>query len=114
MAAGVKETKEIVKFVVALGNFIAVNAGKSPIALALQVPAILNLLQLIPAAIGGAQKAVAEAADGFTPEEKAQLYAEVDLLKWPNATIESVVEAGLKAALGLGDLIAAIRGEISA
>jgi ABC-type proline/glycine betaine transport system permease subunit len=114
MTAGVKETKEIVKFVVALGNFLATNAGKSPVVLALQIPALLNLLQLIPAAIGGVHKAVSEAADGFSPEEKAQLYAEVDLLKWPNATIENVVEAGLKAALGLGDLITAIRGELAA
>lgn len=111
MTAGVKETREILQFVVGLANFVANNAGKSPLGLVLQIGDLVNLIQLVPAAIGGAHKAVAEALDGFSLEEKEALYAEIEQIKVPSATVEQVMEAALKAGVALSDLIGVMRGE---
>lgn len=111
MSVGAKETLEIVRFIVCFANFVIKNAGKSPVALVLQLGELVNLLQLVPSAITGAHKALAEALDGFTTEEKEQLYAAIDELKAPSATMEAIVESALKAAVGFSELIGALRGE---
>ena len=111
MTAGVKETKEILVFVVALANFVVANAGKTPLALVLQIGELVGLLQLVPSAIGGAHKALAEAVDGFSMEEKEALFAEIEQLKSSSSTVEQVMESALKAAVALTDLIGVMRGE---
>lgn len=111
MTSGVKETKEIVQFVVALANFVANNAGKNPLGLVLAIGDLVGVLQLVPAAIGGAHLALAEVIDGLSIEEKEELYAEIERFKGPSATVEQVLEGALKAAVALSDLVGVLRGE---
>lgn len=114
MTVGVKETLEIVRFLVSFANFVIKNAGKSPVALVLQLGELVNLLQLVPSAISGAHKALSEALDGFSTEEKEQLYAVIEEIKAPSGTVEAIVESALKAGVALADLIRVLRGENAA
>ena len=114
MSAGVQETKEIVVFAVALANFLAENAGKTPIALLPKIGEVVSLLQLMPRAIAGADKALAEIVDGFSQGEKKEIFVEIVKVKCSSAPVEQVIESGLKAAVALTDLIAVLRGKSAA
>ena len=114
MAQGVKETKEIVVFVVALANFLVENAGKSPIALLPKIGEVVGLLQMMPTAVAGADKALEEIVDGFTQPEKEEIFVEIVKVKASTAPVEQVIESGLKAAVALTDLIAVLRGKKAA
>lgn len=110
MTTGDKESKEILVFVVALANLLADAAGKNPLALIGSLGSFLKVLQLASPAFSGWQAAAAEAGDGFSDAEKADLGAVIESLKLPNESVEKVVESVLKAGVALADIVAHLRG----
>ena len=109
MSAGVKESKELIRFVVALTNLIIEISGKNSVGMLLSVGKFLSVLQLAAPAFAGIKNALSEAQDGYSEEEKAQLYAEIDEIKSQNATVEQVTEAALKIGVGLSDLVGLLK-----
>ncbi len=110
MTTGDKESKEIVVFVVALVNVLVHVAGVSPLALLGSLGELLGTVQLAGPAFTNWQGAAAEAADGYSDVEKADLNKAIEALELPVDSVEKVAEAVLKAGVSLADLVALVRG----
>jgi hypothetical protein len=93
--AGIEQSKDMLKFVISLGNTLGKTLEDGKIGLT-EIPQFLSPMLLAPSAISGAAEIPAEFSD-LTDEEKAELVefvkSEFDL---PQDKIEAAVEDGLK------------------
>lgn len=109
MTTGVKESREVVAFVVALVNVLASLVGLSPLALLGRVGELIKVLGLAGPAVNGWRDALSEGIDGYSDAEKAVLYAEVQKLELPNEAVEQTAEKVIKAGIALLDVLAWVK-----
>jgi hypothetical protein len=106
MSTGVKESREVFVFVIALVNVLVSLAGLSPLALLGHVGDLIRVLVLAGPAVKDWRVALAEGLDGYSDDEKKVLYAEVERLELPVETIEQTAEKIIKAGIALLDVLA--------
>jgi hypothetical protein len=109
MSQGSKESKEIVRLVVALVNVLADLGGTGVSSYIEKVAALVKVVPLVGPAVNNASGALAEGVDGYSAAEKAELYAEIEALELPSEVVEKVAEAVLKAGVALTDLVAIVQ-----
>lgn len=106
MSSGVKESREVFAFVIALVNVLVALAGVAPLALLGHVGKLVSLLALAGPAVKDWRIALQEGIDGYSDDEKKVLYAEVEKLDLPADAIEQTAERVIKAGVSLLDVLA--------
>lgn len=103
--AGIKETKEMLGFTLALGNAVGTSLADGTVGWT-DLVHFFSAVRDAPSAINGAHLLPAELAD-LSEAEKQELYdfidAEFDI---PQDRLEPIIEKGIKAAVVLADLVA--------
>jgi hypothetical protein len=110
MSTGVKESNEIAALVVGLVNVLADIGTGGISAYVEKIGSLLRVAQLAGPAIGDASKALQEAIDGYSAEEKAVLFRTIEALELPSESVEKVAEGVLKVGVALTDLVELVRG----
>lgn len=105
MTSGVKETREVFVFVIALVNVLAALIGMNPWAIVTRIGELASVLGAGRDAYDGWRIALAEGSDGYSDAEKQLLYAEIVKLDLPNDTVEVTAEKVLKAGVALLDVL---------
>lgn len=106
MSTGVKESREVFVFVIALVNVLVSLVGLSPIALLGHVGDFIRVLTLGGPAVKDWRLALAEGIDGYSDDEKKVLFTEVERLDLPADSIEQTAEKIIKAGIALLDVLA--------
>lgn len=104
---GVKEITDVVKLGVAIANASVLVAADKKVDLA-DLPIIMGILPLVPAALEGISKIPAEASDLDSAEGAALLATIAADLALPDGKAKAIVMASMKIVVDVKDLVEAI------